>query len=324
MDKDVRYFFVGLFALICLTSFAVFLSWLAGTHDSRSYRTYTVYFTDAVTGLTSGNDVRYKGVDAGTVIDIRLATDRPDLIKVDIQVSEQTPVRSGTVARLSMAGITGAAYIDLETRADDDTQPQHINTEPHPVIKGEGMQIASIMQDIPEISDNILGITEKIDALLSHSSLQALEHIPVRIDRLLERTETLLLSDNDESIHAVIKNVSSLTKDMNGLLSETNIANASKTLKYAASATQEFNKMTLKLERAATEIEKSARNLTGVIARNEDKLERLSKDGLNQIIRLSEESRTTAVAIKRLADKLEEDPSRLLYQPAYRGVHIKP
>lgn len=320
MERDVRYFFVGLCAILCLGALAGFLSWLAGTHDARSYRNYTVYFTEAVTGLTAGNEVRYKGVEAGTVMAIRLAENRPDLVKVDIQVSETTPIRKNTVAALSMAGITGSTYIDLETQPGDVGKARSVEEEQHPVITGKGMQFARIMQDVPDISRNILEITEKLNGLLDSNAFAEMEKIPERINGLAAHIEQIISGDNANKIASILKNTESLTKDLNGLLSVKNLEYASVTLENAAAASSELHKMTGTLEDAAAEIANAARNLTGVIARNEENLNRLSTDGLNQIIRLSEESRQTANAIKRLADSLEDDPSQLLYQPKYHGV----
>lgn len=322
MERDVRYFFVGLCALLALAAFGAFLAWLAGTHDERQYKNYTVYFTDAVTGLTAGNDVRYKGVETGTVLGIRIAEDRPDLLKVDIQVSDNTPVRGGTVATLSMAGITGATYIDLETEANDTSPVSELPDEEYPVIQGVGTEFTRILKDVPAISRNVLTVTEKLNTLLAGDGIAALERIPQRLEETVAEINSLISGDNAGKISNILANAERLTEDMNGLLSEQNISNASEVLANAAEATRDFDKMTDKLAMAASEIESAARNLTEVIARNEENLNRLTKEGLSQVMRLSEESRQTAGAIRRLADRLGENPSQILYEPKYHGVEV--
>ena len=84
-----------------------FTIWIAGHGDARKYERFTVYFTDPVNGLRESASVQYKGVEVGKVIDIRLTPERNDLIKVDIEVEENTPIYAGTKASLAMMGITG-------------------------------------------------------------------------------------------------------------------------------------------------------------------------------------------------------------------------
>ena len=297
MEKDAKYFFVGLFVVAVLSALIAFSIWIAGAHDSNNYEPYTVYFTDPVSGLKEGASVQYKGVEVGKVRDIRLARERKDLIKVDIEVEENTPVRAGTDASLAMLGITGLVYMELTTELTDTQPVPYIQGEKYPVIQGNGTRLAKLFQDIPEIAENILEITEQMKIFMG--------------------------DDNVATLEQTLKNLESLTRDMNGVLSEENVANVSTILENASASSGDIQEMIQKFETTAEEIEKSVRAVSDVITKNEANFDKFAREGLDQITRMSEETQKMAEAIRKIAEKLNEDPSQLIYQPAHRGVEIQ-
>jgi phospholipid/cholesterol/gamma-HCH transport system substrate-binding protein len=67
-----------------------------------------------------------------------------------------------------------------------------------------------------------------------------------------------------------------------------------------------------------------SRQINSVITRNRPALERFSSEGLSQITASSESVKKAASSVRRLSDKLEENPSQILYKPSSRGVDIPP
>ena len=155
MEKDARYFTVGLLVSIGVIALVAFTLWLVGGDKGANKERYTVYFMDPVSGLTEGASVQYRGVEVGKVIEIRLSEKREDLIKVDITVEEETPIAQSTEATLAMFGITGLVYMELTTETGDRTPPSEIQGEEYPVLKGNGTQLAKIFQDIPQITKQV-------------------------------------------------------------------------------------------------------------------------------------------------------------------------
>src|SRR4030095_1245045 len=107
MEKNANYFFVGIFVSLALLALVGFTIWLMGAGDFARYQRYTVYFTEPVSGLVHEAVVKYKGVEVGRILGLRLAPERTDLVKVDIEVKEGTPIRAGTTAGIELQGITG-------------------------------------------------------------------------------------------------------------------------------------------------------------------------------------------------------------------------
>ena len=98
MEKDAHYFTIGVFVSVTLLALVGFSIWLAGVHDFARHERYTIYFTEPVSGLDEQATVKYKGVEVGKILGMRLTPMRNDLVKVDVEVKADTPVRSRTIA----------------------------------------------------------------------------------------------------------------------------------------------------------------------------------------------------------------------------------
>lgn len=297
MEKDAHYFWIGLFVTLSLTAFVAFFIWLAGLNDTRSLARYTVYFMDPISGLQEGANVQYKGLAVGKVIDTRLAHDRSDLIKVDIEIDPNTPVMADTRASLATLGVTGLVYIELQTEASDKAPPQKIDGERYPVIQGSGTQISKLFQDIPAITKQVLELSEKLNKLMDEG--------------------------NVAKVDATLGNLERLTRDMNGLLTEQNVASASTTLQNMAAASEELPTMIDKLNGTADQMDQAMAALNRIVTRNEASINNFSRNGLDEITAMSRETKMMAASIRRMADKLDKNPSRLLYKPNYHGVEIQ-
>lgn len=297
MEKNSHYFIVGLFVTAALMALAFFVIWLAGSHDSRNYERYTIHFEDPVSGLKQSAVVQYRGVAVGYVSDMRLDPNNNDLIKVDIEVDSSTPVFKSTRATLGQQGFTGIIFIELTTD-DGDTEPAlRLEGERYPVIRGSGTQLSKLFENIPQISKRILELTDKMNAVFNDETIASLQ--------------------------TTAKNIEKLSADMNGLLNEQNVANASVALENLAASSETLPQLIERFNNTANEIDQMTQTLNGVLTDNRGDIDKFMGTGLKQITEMSRETREMAESIRRLADRLEQDPSRILYQPNYRGVEIE-
>ena len=296
MEKNSHYFTIGLFVSISFLALIVFVIWLTGTHDSRNYKRYTVYFHDAVSGLQNGANVQYRGIDVGRVRDVRLAASQTDLIKVDIEVDETTPISQGSDASLATLGITGLAFITITTPDDDKRPPKRVEGERYPVINGKGTQLSKLFQDIPQISKQVLEMSEKLNALLN--------------------------DQNVENINQTFSNVQQVSKNLSNLLNDQNVANLSRSIDNISKASDNVENIVSKFEHTADQIDATAASLNDIVTRNQGNIDRFAGDGLNQITEMTRETKDMARAMRRLADKLEQNPSQIIYKPKSSGVEI--
>lgn len=191
MEKDGKYFMTGLFVTVTVLAGVVFTIWLAGVRRSGDYARYTVYFTDPVSGLDPEGIVKYKGVGVGKVVAMRLASDRSDLVKVDIEVKADTPVRGRTAARIEMQGITGLNYIELNTESSDQSRPERKAGEEYPVLHGTGNRIGVFLEELPEMKKRFLETLSSLDEL-SKGSARAVDSVKALTDSLKENPSQVI------------------------------------------------------------------------------------------------------------------------------------
>ncbi len=296
MEKDARYFIVGIVVSIGMIALVAFTLWLAGTHKSQDREKYTVYFTDPVSGLKEGASVQYRGLEVGKVLNVRLSRQREDLIKVDIAVRDDTPIGKSTAASLAMFGITGLVYMELTTEIGDNEPPIKAAGEEFPLIKGNGTQLAKIFEDIPMITKQILEVVEKLNHFFD--------------------------TDNTDLLSQTLANTEKLSRDLNGLLTDDNIKHASVTLKNFSEASADVKGIAERFERTADEIEEAIEALNEMISSNKDNVNRFTSEGLDNITKTSKEAEKTVGSIREMTDKLKRDPSQIIYRPQSGGVEI--
>lgn len=303
MEKKGPYFTVGLFVILGFLGLVGFALWLAGSIDTRRLERYVIHFTDSVSGLKEGASVQYRGVDVGKVRLVELKPERRNLIRVEIEIDPTVPVNEGTTAQLEVFGITGLVFISLSTDPGDTEPPLHVEGERYPVIRGQGTQLSKLMSDIPNITRKLLDTSERINRLFSDDNLQRLD--------------------------ATIANVESMTRDLNGLLSQQNVAAAGVALENTAEAMQNIStlsrqsqELVQKLQGTADSFDAAAASLNRFVEDARPHVTRFTKEGLSDIQRTSRSARKMADSIRETADQLKDDPSQLLFPPESGGTTI--
>src|SRR5476651_2070171 len=113
METRAHHVVVGVFIIVVLIGAFVSVIWLAGTQFQREGTIYDIYFRGSVSGLNEGAAVRYKGVQIGRVLSIRLDPENVERIRVRIEVDAVTPIKEDAVAALEAQGITGVAFVQI-------------------------------------------------------------------------------------------------------------------------------------------------------------------------------------------------------------------
>jgi phospholipid/cholesterol/gamma-HCH transport system substrate-binding protein len=293
MEREANYFLVGIFVSLAVLLLVGFTIWLMGAGDFARYQRYTVYFTDPVSGLVEEAMVKYKGVEVGRVLGMRLDPQRTDLVKVDMEVKEGTAINAGTTAAIELQGITGGSYIELTTPSQDQGPPQRVAGEQYPVLKGEGSELRAFLDELPKLAMKLQTALGTVEEFAQQGAKMA-----DSIDKFSkEGTKTA------GSIRTLADNLKGEFGSFKGELGTT------------LSSIGEFSK----------EGSKTAESIRGLADGLKGELGTIKGDlgtTLSSIDQFSKESAKTADSIRGLADKLKDDPSQILRPPAQRGVVI--
>ncbi|ADH86200.1 MlaD family protein [Desulfurivibrio alkaliphilus] len=211
----------GIFVLVLGTAMVLAIWWFAGERELAGE--YILVTEGNIGNLNVGADVRFRGIAAGKVTDIRLDAEDPRQILVTIRIDDQLPVTRGTVAVLDTQGVTGVAYVQLE---DDGSDPRPLVAEPGypprlPLKPSMLTRIAEAaleaMQGLELMSNNLakflsaenqVRFDEMVVQLTSagESIDQGLEGLPATLEAMQE----LLGPDNQQRLAAVLENLEQL------------------------------------------------------------------------------------------------------------------
>lgn len=117
MENRAHALAAGIFALLLGGALVVALWWFSDGREAT--RDYLLVSNGNVTGLNVQAQVRYRGIAAGKVVDLRVDPADPRHILVTIRIREELPVTRGTRASLGYQGVTGLAYVQLDDTGED-------------------------------------------------------------------------------------------------------------------------------------------------------------------------------------------------------------
>ena len=167
METDRHYFFEGLFIIVFCVAAAIVAVWLGSTgrHDDVIYR---IRFPDSVSGLTAGDSVKFRGIDVGTVKSMIVDPDNSRLVLVEVRLRKETPVKTDTRASLTMKGITGVVFIELNG-GDPAAQTLLAVTPPDtvPEIPSEKTGLKAMLDELPKLVGKFAGIEDQVKKVVT-------------------------------------------------------------------------------------------------------------------------------------------------------------
>jgi phospholipid/cholesterol/gamma-HCH transport system substrate-binding protein len=300
---------VGAFVLLVLGMALSFIYWYTDQRDKRTYTRYEIYYDGSVSGLTAGSPVRYLGVDVGKVARIMLDPKNRKRVEVIADVEENAPVDTRTLALLSLQGVTGLLFIDLEE------DPKAAGTGPlpmgerYPVIRSAPSDLDMLLRSLPALANHAIDLVDHMDQVFSEENVgnfkAALANLRVASDRapkLFREIEELVadLKHTSDEVDTAAADFDKVTNDSAGDI-KASLAN---------------------LHRISDSLASVSDRLNDFITQNEPALSRFTGQGLPELERLLHESRGAVRDIRDLSRSLQQNPAELLYESNYHGVEL--
>lgn len=168
METDKHYFFEGLFIIVLSVAAAFFAVWLGspGHHDDVLYR---IRFAESVSGLAVGDPVTFRGVDVGTVKSMRVDPEDTRLVRVEVRLRKDTPVKTDTRASLVLKGITGVVNIELS--GGDPAARLLLAVTPAgtiPEIPTEKTGFKAVLDELPKLVEKFSAIEDQASKVVKN------------------------------------------------------------------------------------------------------------------------------------------------------------
>lgn len=230
MNNRVNYSLVGFLVLLSLSMMIAFGYWLLKPTEEAEMKTYAIYFDESVLGLNMDAPVKYRGINVGNVVSLKINPNNSEQVEVLVNVLKTTPIKASTVAQLTSQGITGLSYINLSYGEEASEPLVRKKGEEYPVIK----TIPSLLIKL----ENTFG------------------DMSVNLSETLYRTRQLLKDENQQEMSLLLKNSAIFMSKMNQVLDDETISNFQQSVKNLNSASQ---KLDMLIPRVGEFMDKSSR-----------------------------------------------------------------
>ncbi len=198
MENKSHALIAGIFALLLGVGAALAIYWLGGSRENVT--SYVVVTKQNVGGLNPQAQVRYRGIRVGKVSDIRLDLEDVSNTLLTIEIRDDVPLTTGTVARLNYQGVTGIAHILLLDSGKD--------KRPLEGKDGELPRIAMIPSLFEELGENGMATLKQARELMSSANAMLNE------ENRQHLTATL------KNLEAASANLKPALENMNGTLTQ--------------------------------------------------------------------------------------------------------
>jgi phospholipid/cholesterol/gamma-HCH transport system substrate-binding protein len=284
---------VGIFTFATGALLAIILVVFGGLKFWKHHDRYFIVFDDSVMGLSDGTKVYFNGIKVGTVGEIKLDKDDPSKVRVSIEVDRGTPIRTDTVAMLSMGGLTGLKTLDLQGGSSKAALPPEST-----ITVGHGA-LDKLEKQAEKLADNSGKMIERATEIMEGANkivinLQAITD-PKGIGAIVESTKQ------------TADNLNHASQEVNAMVAEDRIA-----LKGAVDSLK-GTMVSLKgtsdsLHVAVDSAAKTSENANGVVS----DVKALIHNNEATITSMMADLRQAARGFKELAREVREKPSRLL------------
>lgn len=314
METRANHLLIGSFMLVFLVAIVAFVLWLAKTRTDQDVARYNVYFTDSVAGLGVGGDVRFNGIKVGNVTQIVIDRDDTSRVQVVIEIGADTPVRTDSEATLQLQGITGVSYLQISPGSRDAEILPVVsggNAKDYPVIRSRASAIGALVEAAPALfnraaqvlsDENIKNLAGVIADLKTVSGAFAARQDSIgRAIDSFEKTST--------DIAKVAATAGEIAGKLDGLIRE------------AEGTFQKTNKMldgdgaaALADARAAmTNLNATLAEMRAIAEENRAPINAITTNGFGEFRRFIDEARGLVQSLSRVAQRLEDNPSAVLF-----------
>lgn len=296
METKANYVLIGAFTLITGLALLAFGLWAAKYSSDRTWQEYRVVFREAVTGLSVGSPVQYNGIAVGSIIELNLVPDDPRQVVARIRLNSTTPVKTDTRAKLAITSLTGPSIIQLSGGTPQSPALATVNKDPAPIIP----TTPSALQNITDVANRIV---ERMDQILSDRNVAS-------INATLANLETISggLADRDQGTQALLLSARDAARSLDTTLKTTNgtIERLDRNL------VQQLPGIIDKLDGTLAKLDSAAGNADSILGENRAAINSFANDGLGQLGPTLTELRGLIRDLRRVSDRLENNPARYL------------
>ena len=276
----------------------VFLIAVSGLKCFNSNKLYSARF-NYTNGLEIGSVVRYGGMKAGTVKDMKICEDNNSMIHFVLEVNKNIPVKTNSIATVTSIGIMGEPHINITTG-----HPDSALLPPGTMIQCKDVpSIMQFMEPFSEIADNINESLDELKKMLGQENQDELHSILSNLNEML--------SHNQSDVTNILTNLNKSTIELNKLSSRMDT--------IIASNQESISQSIENLDKTLTHTRSLVKNLDNMM-QNVDELVLTKGYHLSELI---ENLNKTSNNLEDFSRSIKEQPWQLIRKSAPPERKIK-
>lgn len=277
---------------------------------STATAVYDIHFDTPVEGLEKGSEVRYMGIKMGEVSEVFLLPDNPVRVGVRIKLEVRTPVNAATVATLRQQGLTGVPFVSLAQDSSLESEPLSVSAgNAFPVIRTKLTDMDAVIQQLPNLEQNLSKLVAAANEVFNTENREHLAGLLKNLHEASAGLPQLIANLNQTS-----RELKVLVEHLDGAVqrSEQGLAGNMKALQSTLAS----------IKQTSQRVDKLVQDIDRVVVNNEGRVNELLGEGGENLKAVLDESRKAAVSVRQLSERLEQNPSQIIYQPVPQGTEL--
>ncbi|MGB9091413.1 MAG: MlaD family protein, partial [Pseudomonas farsensis] len=260
-----------------------------------------VVFNEAVSGLSRGRPVQYNGITVGDVSTLRLDPQDPRRVLARVRLSGDTPVKEDTQAKLTLAGVTGNAFIQLSGGTPQSPELKGKDGK-LPIIIASPSPISRLLNDSSDLVTNINLLLHNANQMFSERNVEHLSNTLANLDQT-----TGAFASKKGGIADTLAQLAEVGRQANATLAETQALMRNANGLLGTQGKQAIGSA----EQAMQSLAETSATLNRLLQDNRQAIDD-GAQGLNQVAPAIRELRETLNSLKGISRRLEADPSGYL------------
>ncbi len=304
MEGRVNYLLVGIFVAAFIAGIFGFAFWLIKYSNYEQMNRYVVHFNESVAGLSKDASVKYMGVDAGVVEDIKVHPTNTQLVSVYLKINHDIKIKEDMQATLKFYGMTGLAYVEISGN-NQDAPLLKSKTDEIPIIQSSPSIFTKLDETLADLVDKLSTTSQKIEQLLSEKNIQNVENTLENISAVTGAFKT-----NKTDISNLIKKGVELEQKASLVLEKIELI----TSNLDAGFGKDIQKSVREFKTASRQMKTLIYNINNSLKRGDYNLKEITEPTLQKLSTMIDEINNLSIKIEEVAQQIEESPSDLLFK----------
>lgn len=218
MNNRTNYSLIGFLVIFSISMMLGFGYWLLKPSKEEEMQKYHIYFSESVLGLNLDAPVKFRGINVGKVVELKINPKNSEEVEVLISILKTTPIRTSTAAKLTSQGITGLSYINLTLGDSKDAMLELNNGNTFPVIKTTPSMFIKFEKSLRQVSTNLSDTLEQTKKLLNDENQAEITKLLKHSVKAIDNINKILTPETIKDIQDSVKNLNSASLKLDKLM----------------------------------------------------------------------------------------------------------